>query len=160
MRIAGVATASATRRRNFLSIVAALLLYTIKSVAATVTDTEAEQQLQLRRAIQDAGNRETGGLRGLMPILDGTYSNITGDYDYGSHSGDNGYEGSSDGSSVNTAIIGVSIGVGLALITVCFTWKACVECCTSSNRRSRHRAFIERSYVILECCGINVSLDS
>ncbi|KAG2763239.1 hypothetical protein Pcac1_g25091 [Phytophthora cactorum] len=151
MRIAGVATASATRRRNFLSIVAALLLYTIKSVAATVTDTEAEQQLQLRRAIQDAGNRETGGLRGLMPILDGTYSNITGDYDYGSHSGDNGYEGSSDGSSVNTAIIGVSIGVGLALITVCFTWKACVECCTSSNRRSRHRAFIERSNAGWKC---------
>ncbi|KAG7393574.1 hypothetical protein PHYPSEUDO_007411 [Phytophthora pseudosyringae] len=149
MRVAGAARASATRRRTFLSIVVALLLCTIKSVAATETDSDTEERLQLRRAVEDADEREVVGLRGLMPILDGTYSNITGDYDYnyGSHGGTNDEKDSSNGgNSSTTVIIGVSIGVGLVLITACLTWKACVECCTSSSRRSRHRAFIERSW--------------
>ncbi|KAF4047304.1 HECT domain-containing protein [Phytophthora infestans] len=157
MRVTGIERlaqrANAMRRRNFLSIVAALLFCTVNSVAAT--DTEAEQQLQLRRAIEDDDKRETVSVRGLMPIVDGIYPNTTGDYDYhyGSYSGYNGYEDRSDGSSssVKTAVIGVSIGVGLVLITICLTWKACVECCTSSSRRSRHRAFIERPNAGWKC---------
>ncbi|ETP35555.1 hypothetical protein, variant 1 [Phytophthora nicotianae P10297] len=147
MRIANVSRASAIRRRNFLSIVAGLLLCTIKSVAATVTDTQADQ-------LEGADKRDVVGLRGLMPIVDGTYSNSSGGYGYyyESSSGYNGYEDSSDGSSsVKTVVIGVSIGVGLMLITVCLTWKACVECCTSTNRRSRHRAFIERPNAGWKC---------
>ncbi|KAH7479101.1 E3 ubiquitin-protein ligase SMURF1 [Phytophthora ramorum] len=116
--------------------------------AAAAMDAGAEPQL--RRATQ---HEESVDLRGLMPILDGTYSNTTGDYDY--HYGSYGYnddEGSSDGSSGSkTVIIGVSIGVGLVLVTLCLTWKACKECCTSSSRRSRHRAFIERSNAGWRC---------
>ncbi|KAG6609405.1 uncharacterized protein IUM83_00497 [Phytophthora cinnamomi] len=124
--------AAATRGRALLplAVVAGLLCCAFSAASAADADTE-----QLR------------GLRGLMPILDGTYnSNTSGDYDYhyGSHSKDD--DDSSKGkSSSKTVIIGVGIGVGLVVITVCLTWRACVECCTSSNRRLRHRAFIERS---------------
>ncbi|KAL3673557.1 hypothetical protein V7S43_001262 [Phytophthora oleae] len=149
MRVAGL---SETRRRTFLSLVAALLLCTVKSVAAVESDSDTEQQ-QLRRTVEDTGERDNVGLRGLMPILDGTYFNMTGDYNYhdGSHYKDDKDDSSDGSSSSKTVIIGVSIGVGLVLITVCLTWKACMECCTSSSRRSRHRAFIERSNAGWKC---------
>lgn len=71
--------ASATRRWGLVSLViVAAMLCKLKTAAATETATEQ----QLRRSIEDVDERESVGLRGLMPILDGTYSNITGDYDY------------------------------------------------------------------------------
>ncbi|KAE9011692.1 hypothetical protein PF010_g9792 [Phytophthora fragariae] len=137
-----------TRGRTFLpllvsiSIVAGLLCSAFSAAAAVDADADTEQQL--RSEAQDFG------LRGLLPILDGTYSNISGDYDYhyGSHDNDDSSEGKNSSKAV---IIGVSIGVGLVLVTVCLTWKACVECCTSSSRRSRHRAYIERSNAGWRC---------
>ncbi|EGZ28205.1 hypothetical protein PHYSODRAFT_473613 [Phytophthora sojae] len=144
-RLRETPVAARTRGRTFLplAVVAGLLCGAFSVAAAADSDTELQRQ----------GEAQDFGLRGLMPILNGTYSNVSGDYDYhctryGSH--DNDDEDSSEGrSSSKTVIIGVGIGVGLLLVTVCLTWKACVECCTSSNRRSRHRAFIERSYVLL-----------
>ncbi|CAI5745279.1 unnamed protein product [Peronospora destructor] len=117
--------------------IVATLLCELKMAAAK--ETAIEQPL--RRAEE----RRSVSLRGLMPILDYSDSGDYFEHQDRDHHGDFGANAKSLNSSAShVAIIAVSVGVGLVLMTVCLTWKACVECCTSANRRSRHRAFIER----------------
>ncbi|TDH65011.1 uncharacterized protein CCR75_008794 [Bremia lactucae] len=142
----------ATRQQTILSTIAIWLMCTIDSVFPL--DGETEQPMHLRRSGKKLEERIAVARR-LMPILYGHYDNVTGQYELhnGSCSGNVGYEDSNSETfdTVNIAIIGASIGAGLVLITVCLTWKAFVECCTNSHRRSRHRAFVNRSNDGLKC---------
>ncbi|KAL7691329.1 putative HECT domain, Zinc finger, RanBP2-type, HECT, E3 ligase catalytic domain-containing protein [Plasmopara halstedii] len=136
--------ARATRQRFIILVAADILLCMMMPIAPRGIDT---QTLQLRRALEIVDDRNDMTSRALMPVIDGRYSNITGEYEYyHENDGDDyGCMGSSDGISCGKiAIIGASIGLGLIAITICLTWKACIECCTRSSRRSRHRAYIER----------------
>lgn len=149
--------AKATRQLSIIVVAAAVISCTIKPAVSIISDTK---QYKLRRAPEDM-KRQMGTIRALMPILDGHYSNVTGEYELinESHGGDHDHSGnygddcgnSKDVDGEKIAIVIASIGVAMVLITVCLTWKACVECCTRSSRRSRHRAFIARSDAGWKC---------
>lgn len=88
--------------------------------------------------------------RQLMPIADDADRNSSA-YHYDTDDYHDSKDDASNNGSSKQVIIGVSIGGALLIITVCLTWKACMECCTRSNRRTRHRAYIERSNAGWKC---------
>jgi hypothetical protein len=71
-RVTGVGVAN--RPWTLLSVMAV-----VTAVLSQVETANAMETRQLRREMEDTDER---GFRNLMPILDGTYSNISGDYDY------------------------------------------------------------------------------
>ncbi|KAI9907847.1 hypothetical protein PsorP6_004108 [Peronosclerospora sorghi] len=81
--------------------------------------------------------------RCLMPIRDGSTSTRTDN--------DESRDCDDEKSNMNAVVVGASVGVAFLLVTVCLTWKACLECCTKSNQRSGHRAFIERTDTGWKC---------
>ncbi|CAH0489336.1 unnamed protein product [Peronospora farinosa] len=138
-------TSGQLRHWSLMSLaIVATLLCDLKTAATTETAIE--------KPLKRTEERRSVSLRGLMPIPNCSDTDDYFEYQDKNYHEDFDVNGKSlDRNASHIAIIVVSVAVGLILMTVCLTWKACVECCTSANRRSRHRAFMERSNAGWRC---------
>ncbi|CAI5712080.1 unnamed protein product [Hyaloperonospora brassicae] len=141
-------TTAVTRRHVLVSLVVVAAMQLVYGPVAVAMEFGARRAV--RRAAERRGEeRDAVGWRFLMPIMDDNYLSGTGTYDYrlidGQMDRRQREEHHDHSNFSNTMIVGVCIGAGLLLVTACLTRKACVEWCMSSTRRTRHRAFIERS---------------